>query len=109
MYGINLGWATAAAVAEGQRKQAAAAKAAHDKEKAEREEFERQKVAQDRVAAMQAKYPQLKECVVLVRLGLTAADKVRTCRTICHIKFCTCIRLHVYKIAWSFVALIGNV
>ena len=34
---------------------------------------------QDPVAAMQAKYPELKECAALVRLGLTAADTVRAC------------------------------
>ena len=31
---------------------------------------------QDPVAAMQAKYPRLKECAALVKLGLTAADAV---------------------------------
>ena len=29
--------------------------------------------------AMQAKYPELKECAALARLGLTAADTVRAC------------------------------
>ena len=33
--------------------------------------------AMDPVAAMQAKYPELKECAALVKLGLTAADTVR--------------------------------
>ena len=33
--------------------------------------------AVDPVAAMQAKYPKLKECAALVKLGLTAADTVR--------------------------------
>ena len=31
---------------------------------------------EDKVAAMQAKYPEAKECVALVKLGLTAADTV---------------------------------
>ena len=35
-----------------------------------------QATAADRVA-MQAKYPELKECAALVKLGLTAADTVR--------------------------------
>ena len=32
--------------------------------------------AKDPVAAMQAKYPELKKCAALVKLGLTAADTV---------------------------------
>ena len=44
---------------------------------------------------MQAKYPQLKECAALVRLGLTAADTVRAGY------------IHFVKIAWSCVVLIG--
>ena len=75
----------------------------------DQEPLEREGLERKTVQAMQAKYPKLKEYVDLARLGLTAADTVRACRTICHIKFCTCIRLHVYKIAWSCVALIGNV
>ena len=50
-------------------------------------------MAQDRVAAMQAKYPQLKECAALVKLGLRATDTVRAC----YIDF--------VKIAWSCVVL----
>ena len=62
-----------------------------DKKKAEREELERKKAERElerkNAPAMQAKYPELKECAALARLGLTAADTVRACRTICHIKF----------------------
>ena len=36
--------------------------------------------AVDPVAAMQAKFPKLKECAALVKLGLTAADTVRPAR-----------------------------
>ena len=61
-----------------------------DQEPLEREELERKTVQ-----AMQAKYPKLKECRALVKLGLTAADTVRAC----YIPF--------VKIAWSCVVLIG--
>ena len=49
-------------------------------------------VVQDLVAAMQAKYPQLKECAALVKLGLTAADKVSVMHS---------TGLY-YHIAWTF-------
>ena len=39
----------------------------------------------EKAKEMQAKYPELKECAALVKLGLTAADTVRACYTICHI------------------------
>ena len=39
-----------------------------------------------RIEAMQAKYPQLKECAALVKLGLTAADTVR-CSCACLLSF----------------------
>ena len=54
-----------------------------DKKKAEREELERKKAERElerkNAPAMQAKYPELKECAALARLGLTAADTVRAC------------------------------
>ena len=53
---------------------------------------------QDPVAAMQAKYPQLKECAALVKLGLTAADTVRVMHS---------TGLY-YHIAWTLVVPIGR-
>ena len=49
----------------------------------------------EKAKEMQAKYPELKECAALVKLGLTAADTV----SVCYIPF--------VKIAWSCVVLIG--
>ena len=49
----------------------------------------------EKAKEMQAKYPKLKECAALVKLGLTAADTV----SVCYIPF--------VKIAWSCVVLIG--
>ena len=48
-------------------------------------------------AAMQAKYPELKECAALVKLGLTAADTVRVMHS---------TGLY-YHIAWTLVVPIG--
>ena len=48
-------------------------------------------------AAMQAKYPELKECAALVKLGLTAADTVRVMHS-------TGLYHHI---AWTLVVPIG--
>ena len=64
---------------------------------------------QDRVAAMQAKYPQLKECAALVKLGLTAADTVRACL---YTHFALYIRIYgpiTTDNLGLYVVLIGNV
>ena len=59
---------------------------------------------------MQAKYPQLKECAALVRLGLTAADTVRACL---YAYFALYIRTYdpitTENLVGLYVVLIGNV
>ena len=53
--------------------------------------------AVEKAKEMQAKYPELKECAALVKLGLTAADTVRVMHS---------TGLY-YHIAWTLVVPIG--
>ena len=77
-------------------KQQAAKKAAVPKKAAAK--------AVDPVAAMQAKYPKLKECAALVKLGLTAADTVRLARVPVQIRTAlafTCIYASVIRTRYT--------
>ena len=48
----------------------------------------------EKAKEMQAKYPELKECAALVRLGLTAADTVS-----CSCAFC--LKCHTHLLAFK--------